>query len=62
MLVITRKVDEAIVIDGDIRVIVTQIDTRQGKVRLAIEAPIEVRVDREEIHRLRLERAGTKEG
>jgi carbon storage regulator len=49
MLVLTRKIGEAIVIDGGIRVIVTAI--KGDKVRIGIEAPPDVRVDREEIHR-----------
>ena len=49
MLVLTRKVGESIVIGGGIRVTVTAIDG--NKVRLGIEAPPEVRVDREEVAR-----------
>ncbi len=49
MLVLTRKIGEAIVIDGGIRVIVTAI--KGDKVRIGIEAPPDVRVNREEIHR-----------
>jgi len=52
MLVLTRRVGEAIVIDGDIRIIVT---AQQGdKVRIGITAPPSVRVDREEVHRRRM--------
>ena len=48
MLVLTRKVNEAIVIAGQVRVIVAEI---QGeRVRLGVEAPRDVRVDREEVH------------
>lgn len=46
MLVITRKINEAVVIEGGIRVVVTEITG--GKVRLGFEAPREVRIDREE--------------
>lgn len=48
MLVLTRKVSEAIVIAGKIRVIVAEV--QGGKVRLGVEAPRYVTVDREEIH------------
>lgn len=47
MLVLSRKVDEAIVIDGDIRLKVVAI---QGNgVRLGIEAPAEVVILRSEL-------------
>ena len=49
MLVLTRKVGESILIGGSIRVTVTAIDG--NKIRLGIEAPPEVRVDREEVAR-----------
>lgn len=55
MLVLTRGVGEAIVISHpgmSIRVIVSQL-LPSGKVRLAVEAPDTVRVDRQEIHELR---------
>jgi carbon storage regulator len=48
MLVLTRKVNEAIVIAGKVRVVVAEV--RGEKVRLGVEAPRDVRVDREEIH------------
>ena len=49
MLVLTRKLGETIVIDGTIRVTVTAV---QGdRVRIGIEAPPEIRVNREEIQR-----------
>ena len=48
MLVLSRKESESIVIGGDI--VVTVIDIRGGKVRLGIEAPKEVPVNRREIH------------
>jgi carbon storage regulator len=47
MLVITRKVDQSIVIDGRIEVIVTGIG-RDG-VRLGIKAPKDVQVHRLEV-------------
>ena len=51
MLVLSRRQGEAIVIGGGIRVSVAEI-SRQ-RVRLTIEAPTEVRVDREEIWKRR---------
>jgi carbon storage regulator len=53
MLVLTRRVNETIVIEGGIRVTVVAI--KGDKVRLGIEAPESVRVDREEVHDRRAE-------
>jgi carbon storage regulator len=47
MLVLSRKLNEKIVIDGGIVVTVVKIDRNQ--VRIGIEAPDQVRVFREEI-------------
>jgi carbon storage regulator len=47
MLVLSRKLNEKIVIDGGIVVTVLKIDRNQ--IRLGIEAPSQVRVLREEI-------------
>jgi carbon storage regulator len=47
MLVLSRKVNEKIIINGDIVLTVVKIDRNQ--VRLGIEAPEHVRVFREEI-------------
>jgi len=47
MLVLSRKLNEKIVIDGGIIVTVVKIDRNQ--VRIGIEAPGHVRVFREEI-------------
>lgn len=51
MLVLSRKVGEAIVIDG--RVLVTVAAMRSNSVSLGISAPDSVRIDRGEIHALR---------
>ena len=50
MLVLTRKVDESIIIDGNI--VIKIIEIRQGKVRIGIEAPKNISVHREEIQDL----------
>ena len=47
MLVLTRRPGEAILLDGGIRVVVLSSD-RRG-VRLGIEAPAEVNIQREEL-------------
>jgi carbon storage regulator len=47
MLVITRKVDQSIIIDGRIEVVVAGI-TKDG-VRLGISAPKEIQVHRREV-------------
>jgi carbon storage regulator len=48
-LALTRRAHERIVIDGDIYVEIVDI-LPGGKVRLGIDAPDSVQVDREEIH------------
>jgi carbon storage regulator len=47
MLVLSRKVNEKIVIDGDI--VVTVVKVEGGQVRLGIEAPGHVKIFRQEI-------------
>ncbi len=47
MLVLTRKTGQEIVIDGDIRITVTSIG--DGRVKLGISAPSDVKVDRAEV-------------
>jgi carbon storage regulator len=48
MLVLTRRLGEAVIIEGGIRVVVTAV--LGDRVRLGIEAPDSVRVDRQEVH------------
>ena len=55
MLLLTRKAGQPVVIDGNIRVTVDHI--RGRVVRLKVEAPREIRVDREEVW---IRRAGEK--
>jgi carbon storage regulator len=47
MLVLSRKVNESIVIDDKIQVVIVEI--RGDKVRLGIEAPKEIPVHRKEV-------------
>ena len=47
MLLLARKAGQSVVIDGNIRVTVDRI--RGRVVRLKVEAPREIRVDREEV-------------
>lgn len=48
MLVLTRRIGEAIVIGNDIRI--TVVNVGPGRVKIGIQAPDNVRVDREEVH------------
>jgi carbon storage regulator len=59
MLVLTRRVGEEIVIDGNIHVSIISI--RGNHVRLGISAPPVVRVDRREVHDQRSEFAELEE-
>lgn len=57
MLVLSRKKDEKIVIGDNITLMVIEI--RGDKVRLGIDAPQDVAVDRQEVHDAKL-RDGVK--
>lgn len=48
MLIISRKNEECIVINGNI--IIKIVEIQQGKVRIGIVAPKEITVDRQEVH------------
>jgi len=52
MLVLKRRVSEALIIGGNVRVKILAIDTTFAKpvVKVGIEAPRSVSVNREEIH------------
>ena len=51
MLILTRRIGEAVVIGGNTRVVVMGIKGNQ--VKIGVEAPIHTTVDREEIHQKR---------
>jgi len=51
MLVLTRRPGESIVIDGNVRISV--LEARGDRIRLGIEAPPNVVVDRKEVHERR---------
>ena len=48
MLVLSRKIDESVVIDGGI--VVTIVGIRGDKVRLGVQAPAHIPVHRKEIY------------
>lgn len=51
MLILTRKEDEAIIINGTIKVTLLSLDRRRKQACIGIEAPIDVSVHREEIQK-----------
>ena len=57
MLVLSRKRDESIII-GD-TIVITVVDIRGDKVRLGIQAPKEVPIDRQEVYEAK-QREGRK--
>ena len=48
MLALTRKKDEAIIVNGNIEIRI--LDIQDGKVRIGIEAPKDVTIHREEVY------------
>ena len=56
MLVLTRRPGEQIVIDGNIRI--TVVSVKGDRIRIGIEAPPSVTVDRQEIHERRKQAPG----
>jgi carbon storage regulator len=59
MLVLARRVGEAIVIDGDI--VITVVGLKGNAVRLGVTAPRNVSVDRAEVHQRRADFAAGQE-
>ncbi len=49
MLVLTRKVDESIIIGDDVKIIVVEV--RADQVKIGIDAPRSITVHREEVYR-----------
>lgn len=49
MLVLSRKTGESVYIGNDIKIVVTRVE-KNGSVRLAISAPQEITIHREEIY------------
>jgi len=63
MLVLARRKNETLVINHgniSIRIVVTDIDKRAGKVRLAIDAPPEVKIWRGELEEKMKKQASTE--
>lgn len=58
MLVLRRTIGESVIIAGNVKI--TVIEVKAGKVKLAIDAPREVTIDREEIQLAKL-REGAKD-
>jgi carbon storage regulator len=52
MLVLTRRVNETIIIDNEVRV--TVLEVKGERVRIGIAAPPTVLVDRQEVHERRM--------
>ena len=48
MLVLTRKPGEQVIINGNIRISVVSVGP--GRVKIGIDAPSDVKIDREEVH------------
>lgn len=57
MLALTRRKNEAIIINGDIEIRI--LDIQDGKVKLGITAPKDVTIHREEVY-LEIERDNTE--
>lgn len=51
MLVLTRYVNEKIMIGKDIVIMVNEVDIRSGRVKIGIQAPRDVEVHREEVYK-----------
>lgn len=60
MLIVTRRPGQRIRINGDISITLVDVDPR-GVIRLGIEAPADVRIDRQEVHEAHLRAQTTKE-
>lgn len=54
MLKLKRNINQSIVIGGNVRVTVLEVDRQFDQITLGIEAPREIPVDREEVHHRKL--------
>ena len=54
MLVLERKKGQSIIINGNIEVWYSSLNAQTGKIKLAINAPKDIVVDRAEIHQRKL--------
>lgn len=54
MLVLSRKVNEQIIVNDNI--VITVVDVGQGKVRIGIDAPRDIPIDRREVYDEKMER------
>ncbi len=59
MLVLTRKVGEVIWVGDDVKVTVCRLEN--GQVRIGIDAPIELSIDRDEVRRAKKAGDGWKQ-
>lgn len=57
MLVLTRLPDQAIIINGNIKI--TVVEVRGNRVRIGVEAPKEVPIHREEVYNEMLDSKGS---
>lgn len=60
MLVLTRKLNESIVINGNITI--TVVEVRGDKIRIGVDAPIDVPVHRQEVWEAIQRQRAQKEG
>ena len=60
MLIVTRRIDEVVVIGDDITAKVLQI--RGNQVRIGIQAPDHLSIDREEIYEAKRRQKNPREG
>ena len=49
MLILTRKINQSVIIGKDADVVISVLDSREGYVRLGFDAPREILIYREEI-------------
>jgi len=49
MLILSRRLNESIIIDNNIEI--TVLDVNRGQIKIGIKAPENISVNREEIHR-----------
>ncbi len=53
MLILSRKIGESLIIDGNIEVKI--LDIKNGNVRVGVHAPHHIVVDRQEIHERKID-------